>query len=396
MKTSFQKFYISGLPLTLNVTDILRQTPNMSTSITIKDVTHYLETLAPKSLQESYDNAGLITGNFDAPVTGILVTLDCIESVVEEAIQQKCNLIVAHHPIVFKGLKKLTGSGYVERTIIKAIKNDIAIYAIHTNLDNVITGVNKKICDVIGLVNQQILVPRKDTLGKLVTFVPKDHTEKVQTALHQAGAGQIGDYKNCSFSVAGTGSFLPGEGTDPHIGSRGKQEYVEENRVEVIFPNHLERSIVKALRQSHPYEEVAYYLTSLNNENQEVGAGMTGDLKTPLEPIEFLKGLKTSMNLEIIRHTRLSDKKITKVAVCGGSGSFLLPAAISAGAQVFITSDFKYHEFFDADGRIVIADIGHYESEVFTKALLKEVLIKKFPTFAINFSNSVTNPISYL
>jgi dinuclear metal center YbgI/SA1388 family protein len=368
----------------------------MNTSITIKDVTDYLETWAPRSLQESYDNAGLITGNSSMPVTAVLVSLDCTESVVEEAIERGCNLIVAHHPIVFKGLKKLTGSNYVERTVIKAIKNDIAIYAIHTNLDNVLTGVNHKICEKIGLIDRQILVPRKDTLCKLVTFVPKDNAEQVLAALYQAGAGQIGDYKNCSFSVEGTGTFLPTEQANPHIGSVGRQEYVNEIRAEVIFPAHLEKTIVQALRKSHPYEEVAHYISSLHNENQEVGSGMTGMLAEPMEPIDFLQGLKASMNLKIIRHTRLTDKKIKKVGVCGGSGSFLLPAAISADAQVFITSDFKYHEFFDADGRIIIADIGHYESEVFTKELLKEVLIKKFHTFAINFSNTVTNPISYL
>jgi dinuclear metal center YbgI/SA1388 family protein len=368
----------------------------MSTIITIKDVTDYLETLAPRSLQESYDNAGLITGNPFAPVKGILVTLDCVEAVVQEAMDLGCNLIVAHHPIIFRGLKKLTGGNYVERTVIKAIKNDIAIYAIHTNLDSVLTGVNKKICDKIGLIDHQILVPRKDTLGKLVTFIPKDDAEKVLEALHSAGAGQIGKYKNCSFRVDGTGTFLPTAGADPHIGSTGKQEFVQEIRAEVIFPIHLERKILQALRESHPYEEVAYYISTLSNENQEVGAGMTGILAQPMEPIEFLEGLKSRMSLKIIRHTPLGSKKIKKVAVCGGSGSFLLTAALNADAQIFITSDVKYHEFFDADGRIIIADIGHYESEVFTKELLKDVLIKKFPTFAINFSTTVTNPISYL
>lgn len=368
----------------------------MSTSITIKDVTDYLETLAPRNLQESYDNAGLITGQPSSLLKGILVTLDCIEDTVQEAIDRGCNLIVAHHPIVFRGLKKLTGANYVERTVIKAIKNDIAIYAIHTNLDNVITGVNRKICEKIGLTDVKILVPRKDTLAKLVTFVPLENKDQVLTALHEAGAGQIGDYKNCSFSVEGTGTFLPTEGTNPHIGSAGKQEYVQEVRVEVIFPIHLERKVLHALKRSHPYEEVAYYLSTLHNENQEVGSGMTGMLPSPMEPIEFLEGLKSRMNLKVIRHTQLTTQKVRKVAVCGGAGSFLLPAAISADAQVFITSDVKYHEFFDADGRIILADIGHYESEVFTKELLKEVLMKKFPTFAINFSDTVTNPISYL
>jgi len=365
-------------------------------SITIKQVTDFLETLAPKSYQESYDNAGLITGNPEQAVDGILVSLDCTEAVVDEAIRSGSNLIVAHHPIVFKGLKKLTGSNYVERTIIKAIKNDIGIYALHTNLDNVSAGVNRKIAEKIGLVNLKILAPRKDTLRKLVTFVPIDNKDRVVDALHQAGAGQIGNYKNCSFQVEGKGTFMPTDAANPHIGNANKQEHVNEVRVEVIFPTHLENPILQALKLTHPYEEVAYYLTPLSNENQEVGAGMVGDLPTPQEPLEFLSGLKISMDLNVIRHTSLLNKPIQRVAVCGGSGSFLLPQAIRSGADAFVTADFKYHEFFDADRKIIIADIGHYESEVFTKELLQDVLMKKFPTFAINFSKTVTNPISYL
>jgi dinuclear metal center YbgI/SA1388 family protein len=366
------------------------------TNLKIKDITDYLESLAPRPYQESYDNSGLLTGNHHDPVTGILVTLDCTEAVVQEAIDSNHNLIVAHHPIIFKGLKKLTGSNYIERTIIKAIKNNIAIYAIHTNLDNVHIGVSKKIADKIGLQSLKILAPRADTLTKLTTFIPTDSVKVVMEALHQAGAGQIGNYKNCSFSVEGTGTFSPNDSANPFIGSAGKQEYVKETRVEVILPRHLEGKITEALRKSHPYEEVAYYLTSLTNENQEVGSGMIGELEEPIEPIEFLKRLKISMQLSMIRHTSLLNKPIKKVAVCGGSGSFLLSKAIQAGADAFITADFKYHEFFDAENRIVIADIGHYESEVFTKDLLKDVLMEKFPTFAINFSKTVTNPISYL
>jgi len=366
------------------------------TSPAIQQVTSHLENLAPLAYQESYDNAGLITGNPQAEVTGIVVTLDCTEAVIQEAIDSGCNLIIAHHPIVFKGLKKITGSNYVERAIIMAIKHDIAIYAIHTNLDSAHTGVNRKICEKIGLKNLKILAPSKNTLSKLVAFVPKENTQTVLNALHEAGAGQIGNYKNCSFSLEGTGTFMPAEEADPYIGAALQQEYVTENRVEVIFPAHLERKVLRALRDSHPYEEVAYYVTALTNENQEVGAGMIGEFDTPLEPLAFLKGLKNSMDLKVIRHTPLMNKPVKKVAVCGGAGSFLLPKAIQAGAQAFVSADFKYHEFFDADNKIVIADIGHYESEVFTKELLKEVLIKKFPTFAINFSKTVTNPISYL
>ena len=362
----------------------------------IKDITSYLETIAPTAYQESYDNAGLITGSPDTPVKGILITLDCVEEVVQEAIDTGCNLIIAHHPIVFKGLKRLNGSNYVERTVIKAIREDIAIYAIHTNLDNVISGVNRKICEKIGLKNLKILDPKKERLTKLVTFIPSESTEKVMEALYKSGAGQIGNYQNCSFQLDGKGTFMPLEGANPAIGDLNHQEEVNETRIEIIFPDFLERKVVQALKSSHPYEVPAYYLNRLLNENEDVGSGMIGELTEPMEPLAFLKSLKDSMGLSVIRHTKISDRKVKKIAVCGGSGSFLLSKAIRAGADVFVSADFKYHEFFDADGSIIIADVGHYESEVYTKELLNELLIKKFPTFAINFSNTVTNPISYL
>ena len=362
----------------------------------VKDIVNYLETLAPRAYQESYDNSGLLTGDPAQEITGVLTTLDCTEGVVQEAVDRGLNMIVAHHPIIFKGLKKLTGSNYVERTVIKAIRANIAIYAIHTNLDNVHTGVNKKIAEKIGLKNLRVLVPKKDTLMKLVTFIPHEQAESVLAALHAAGAGEIGKYKNCSFNVEGTGKFMPTEGTNPHIGKTNQLESVKETRTEVIFPAHLEGRIIGALKKAHPYEEVAYYLTRLENENQEVGSGMVGELDQPLEPIEFLRRLKTNMTLNTIRHTQLLDKKVKKVAICGGSGSFLLRQAISEGADFLVTADFKYHEFFDAEGKITVADIGHYESEVYTKELIVGILKEKFPTFAVNFSTTDTNPVRYL
>jgi dinuclear metal center YbgI/SA1388 family protein len=364
--------------------------------MTVRDVIAYLSTIAPPAYQESYDNAGLITGDPGWEVRGVLVTLDCTEPIVDEAVAEGANLIVAHHPILFRGIKRLTGATYVERTLIKAIRNDIAIYAIHTNLDNVLGGVNSKIAEKIGLVNTRILLPRKDTLAKLVTFVPRENAEAVLSALHDAGAGQIGNYKNCSFRVAGQGAFMPVEGANPHIGEKDRLEIVDETRVEVIFPAWQEGQILDALRKSHPYEEVAYYVTALMNENQEVGSGLIGEVPEPEEPMAFLQRLKVSMDLPMIRHTRIPGRKISKIAVCGGAGSFLLSRAIQAGADAFISADFKYHEFFDAENRILVADIGHYESEIHTKELLAELLRKKFHTFASNFSKTVTNPISYL
>lgn len=364
--------------------------------ITIGDVVKYLDTLAPPAFQEEYDNSGLITGDAGAAVTSVLVTLDCTEEVVQEAVSLGANLIIAHHPIVFRGLKKITGKNYVERTIIKAIKHDVAIFAIHTNLDNVHTGVNRKIAEQIGLVDLKVLKPKRDTLGKLVTFIPGENADGVLAALHEAGAGNIGNYKNCSFTVEGTGTFMPTGAAQPHIGEQGIQEKVNEVRAELIYPLHLQSKIISALRSAHPYEEVAYYISRLENENQEVGSGMIGELRAAEEPIEFLERLKSSMNTNCVRHTSIVKSKVKRVAVCGGSGSFLLQDAIRAGADVFVSADFKYHEFFDSDGKIIIADIGHYESEQFTRDLISEVLREKFRTFAINFSKTVTNPIRYL
>ncbi|MEK6781619.1 MAG: Nif3-like dinuclear metal center hexameric protein [Bacteroidota bacterium] len=362
----------------------------------IKDVIAHLESFAPRTFQESYDNSGLLTGDPNADVHGVLVTLDCTEAVVDEALNLKCNLIVAHHPIIFEGLKKLIGQNYVERTVIKAIKNDIGIYAIHTNLDNVHLGVNKKISELIGLRSLSVLAPRKDTLMKLVTFVPKEKEEVVIQALHQSGAGNIGQYKNCSFRVNGTGTFTPTEGSTPHIGKLNELEKVEEVRIELIFPIFLESQIMNTLRQVHPYEEVAHYLTRLENENQDVGAGMIGELEGPMDPLAFIEHLKINMRTSCVRYTQPHKKMVRKIAICGGSGSFLLSRAMAKEADVYVSADFKYHEFFEADGKIMIADIGHYESEQFTKELLVKVIREKFDTFAIIFSKIITNPISYL
>lgn len=361
----------------------------------IKDIIEYLDSVAPGAYQESYDNAGLITGNPHNNVQGVLITLDSTEEVIEEAKKKNCNLVIAHHPIIFSSIKSLTGKNYVERTILKAIKEDISIYAIHTNLDNVKNGVNNKICDKLELVNRCILSPKSGNQSKIVTFIPKGDTDKVMESIHAAGAGIIGKYENCSFRVEGTGTFKPGEGADPHIGERNKLEKVEEIRVEFIFPSHLKSKIIKAMNDAHPYEEVAYYLSGLDNQNHEVGAGMIGELENQMDPSGFMTYLKKQMNLECIRHTPLVKDQIKKVAVCGGSGSFLLKEAIRQDADIFISADFKYHQFFDADNKIIIADIGHYESEVFTKDLIYELLHKKFSNFALDLSEVVTNPIKY-
>ncbi len=361
----------------------------------IKDIIQCLETAAPGSYQMEYDNAGLLTGDRSAETTNILITLDCTEEVVDEALEKGCNLIISHHPVIFKGLKRITGRNYIERTIIKAIKHDIAIYASHTNLDEMKDGVNAMISKKLGLEKTEILLPRHDTLSKLTTFIPKENTEEVLEKIHEAGAGMIGNYGHCSFRVNGTGAFLPNDQANPHIGTKGKLEKVDEDRVEVILPTYLEKTILSALFKAHPYEEVAYYLHRLSNSNQEVGAGMIGFLPEPVPAEKFLLQIKEAMSVKMIRHTRLVKDKIHKVALCGGSGSFLLSTAKSKRADIFISGDFKYHEFFDAENEIIIADIGHYESEQYTKELIYGILREKFANIALHLSEVITNPIFY-
>lgn len=362
----------------------------------IQDITSLLTQYAPTAYQESYDNAGLIVGNAHTEISQALVCLDCTEAIIDEAIKYNCNLIIAHHPIVFKGLKTFTGKNYVERVIIKAIQNNIAIYAIHTNLDNVIDGVNGKIAQKLGLVNCKILAPKTGILNKLITFTPLAYADKVRQALFAAGAGNIGNYSEASFNSTGTGTFKGNNASQAFVGEKNIQHQEAEIKIEVIFENHLTSQLLKALRQYHPYQEVAYDIITLNNAHQQVGAGLIGELVDEIDEAIFLQQLKNTMRVSVIRHTQLLGKKIKRVAVCGGSGSFLLGNAVGAGADIFISADFKYHEFFDADNKLLIADIGHYESEQFTQELLIEIITKKFPTFAIRLTENNTNPIKYL
>lgn len=361
----------------------------------VQDFTRYLEDLAPLGSQEPYDNSGLIVGQPDMKVTGVLLSLDCIEATIDEAIEKGANLIIAHHPIVFKGLKKINGKNYVERTVIKAIKNDIAIYAIHTNLDNYKWGVNYEIAQRIGLKNPKILVPSSNTLRKLVFFCPQKDSQQVIDAIFKAGGGNIGAYENCSFQSIGTGSFTPGPEANPSEGSIGKPEKLEELRIEILIPSHKEQQIIAAMKEAHSYEEVAYEVYPIDNKNQDEGAGMIGELEQSMPVEKFLLHLKTVFNCKVIRHTELVKKEVKKIAFCGGSGSFLLNKAKHSGADIYISGDFKYHEFFDADKQIIIADIGHFESEQYTPHLILALLKKNFLNFAIHLSKVNTNPINY-
>jgi dinuclear metal center YbgI/SA1388 family protein len=361
----------------------------------IKELIAPLEELAPPFLQESYDNSGLLIGNPETDVKKVLISLDVTEEILHEAIVEKCQIIISHHPIIFKGLKRITGKNMVERIVTKAIKNDIAIYAIHTNLDNVKNGVNSILCEKLWIKNPQILSPKEGLLRKLVTFCPKENAAKVREAIFNAGAGHIGNYDNCSFNTEGSGSFRALEGSDPFVGEKGKLHFEEEIRIESIYPVHLENRILRAMMAAHPYEEVAYDIYPLLNAHGNVGAGMIGELEKEMDEKLFLQKIKDVAGTGCIRHSNLLGKKIKKVAVCGGSGSFLIPDAISANADIFVSGDIKYHEFFDADNKLVIADIGHYESEQFSKELIYSVLIKKFPTFAVLISKGHTNSVNY-
>lgn len=354
-----------------------------------------LEKWAPCSNAESFDNIGLLVGEVEEELTGILVTLDCLEEVVEEAIQKKCNLIVTFHPIIFSGLKSITGKNYVEKAVIKAIKNNIAIYALHTNLDIAKEGVNFEIGNRLHIKNMRPLISKTRCIKKLQTYVPVLNFAEVQQALFDAGAGEIGNYKNCSFRVEGKGTFLPTQGAHPFIGKINKPEEVEEGLLSVIFEDYKQSAVLKALKNSHPYEEVSYEVYTLDNENQELGMGRIGELEKEISEKEFLVMLKNALPTQCIRHTALRNKTIKTVAVLGGSGSFAIKNAISQGADAFVTADIKYHEFFQAEGKILLTDVGHYESEQFTKDLLYNYLFRNVEDISIYISECNTNPVNY-
>lgn len=362
----------------------------------ISEVIQYLESLAPRSSQESYDNSGLLVGDKQAELAKTLICLDSTEAVVDEAIENGCNLIIAHHPIIFKGLKSLTGKNYVERVVIKCIQNNIALYAIHTNLDNYRFGVNYEIGKRLGLENLRVLAPKENTLKKLAVFIPKDNQASFSQALFEAGAGTIGDYSECSFASVGFGTFRPNENANPTIGSSDTRSLIEEVKLEFVVSAHQLNSVLRAMKSNHPYEEIAFDVISLDNSHPYEGAGMIGNLPQAIDTQKFLEEVKRTFKCGIIRHTEIVRQKIQKVAFCGGSGSFLLQNALTEKADIYITGDFKYHEFFDTDNQIVIADIGHYESEQFTINLLSDVLTEKFPNFAVQLTGINTNPINYL
>jgi dinuclear metal center YbgI/SA1388 family protein len=362
----------------------------------IRELTSALEKLAPTGLQESYDNSGLLLGNPDTEMNKALITLDVTEDVIREAIESGCELIIAHHPVIFKGLKRLTGSTLTERLVIQLIKNDLAVYAIHTNLDNIAGGVNKILAQKLGLTNFKILSPGKGSLKKLVTFCPTDHADKVREAMFKAGAGHIGNYDSCSYNLAGEGTFRGSEDTDPFAGEKGKLHFEPEIRVETIVPDSIIGGVVQAMIKAHPYEEVAYDIYPLDNLDVTTGAGMIGELENPLTGADYLKQVKKILGSRALKYSGPVERKISTVAICGGSGAFLIPAARRAGAELFITGDIKYHDYFEFNDNMIVADAGHYETEQYTKELLHSELKEKFPNFALLISKIDTNPIRAL
>ncbi len=362
----------------------------------IKQILTILEEMAPLAYAEDFDNVGLLIGNQEDEATGVLVCHDALEAVIDEAIAKKCNLVVCFHPILFSGLKKITGKNYVERSVLKAIKNDIAIYAVHTALDNHKNGVNKIFCDALELKNTKVLVPKPNFIQKLVTYTVPENAEKVRTAICNVGAGTIGNYDNCSFNSEGFSTYKGNENSNPSIGNRGELTQTNEIKIEVTFEKHLQSKILKALFSNHVYEEVAYEIYDLQNFHQNIGLGMTGELENPMSENDFLNFVKNSMQCGGIRHSQLLGKPIKKVAVLGGSGSFAIKNAIQANADIYLTSDLKYHNFYESENQIVLADIGHFESERYTKNYIVDFLKEKITNFAIVLSEENTNPVKYL
>lgn len=360
----------------------------------IKDIIKQIEDFAPIALQEEYDNSGLIIGNKDNDIKGILLCIDIIPEVIYEAIEKSCNLIISHHPLLFNGLKTITGKNNIEKSVIAAIKNDIAIYAAHTNIDSAFNGVSYKICKKLDLKNLEILVPKSNYLNKLITYVPIAQADSVRNALFTAGGGEIGNYSSCSYNINGTGSFKAEENSNPFIGEKNKIHFEQETRIEVIFPDHIQNNIIKEMIKAHPYEEVAYDIIKIKNEWHKAGLGMTGVLENEISEIELFDKLKKILNIKYIKHSELLNKPIKKIAVCGGSGSSFIKNAIASESDIYLTGDLKYHDYFLAEKRLVLADIGHFESEQFTKEIFYDIIKKNNIKFAVLFSKIVSNPIN--
>lgn len=354
-----------------------------------------IEDFAPSTYQEDYDNSGFQVGNIEDEIKGVLITIDVTEEVIDEAIRKKCNLIISHHPLIFPKIKKILGRNNTERCIIKAIQNDITIYSNHTNLDKVEGGVSYRLAEKLGLKEIQTLYREDDLLFKVATYVPSAHAVAVREAMFSAGAGKIGAYSNCSYNLTGIGTFKAQEGCNPFVGKINEEHSEEEVKIETIVPKAKLNATINAILSVHPYEEPAYDIFPTKN-TFSVGLGAIGNLPEPIDEIEFLHKIKKTLKADRIRHTAILGKKISKVALCGGSGAEFLQTAINSGADIYISADFKYHQFFEAENKIIIADVGHFESEQFTKDIFYDIISKNNTNFAIYYTDCKTNPINYL
>ena len=364
--------------------------------VKIKDIANALEMFAPLPLQEGFDNSGLQIGLTEAEVTGVLLCLDVTEEVIDEAVASGCNLIVSHHPLIFSSLKRIIGANYVERCILKAMTNGIAIYASHTNMDSVPGGVNYRIAEKLGLQNVRILAPKGDALLKLAVYVPLAQADIVREALFAAGCGNIGNYGSCSYNVEGYGTFKANEGCNPFCGEIGELHKENEVRIDTVLPAYLMNKVISALLTVHPYEEPAYDIYPLKNSWDSVGLGVVGDLPAERDELDFLAEVKEKFAVGSVRHTSLSGNKVKRVALCGGSGASFADAAIFAGAQVYITGEARYHDLFNYDRKILFAVIGHYESEQFTMDVFNDIIRGAYPDLKVIKTSINTNPINYL
>ncbi len=361
----------------------------------IEAIVKHLEQMAPPYLKEEYDNVGLHTGTLQQETDGVLITLDVDERIVDEAIELNCGLIITHHPLVFGSLKRITGRTMQERCLIKAIRNDIAIYAIHTNIDNAALGLNHALATLLGVNNPNVLLPGVNKMSKVVTFCPPDHSDRVMAAMSAAGAGHIGNYDMCSFQTEGRGTFRALEGANPYVGELDALHGETELRIEMITPSAIVPHVVEAMKKSHPYEEVAYDVIPLSNPDLTTGSGAFGEISKPIGEEEFIQMVKEKLNVPVVRHTEHLARPINRLGVCGGSGAFLIQHAIDRKLDVLVTADVKYHQFGEASGKILLIDAGHYETEILVTSMIRDEIRKKFPTFACHITKRNTNPIRY-
>lgn len=362
----------------------------------VSDIIAAIEEYAPLSLQESYDNSGLQVGDRAQVVTAVLLCTDVTEEIIGEAVARGANLIISHHPLLFHGLKHLTGRNPIERIVRAAVKRDIAIYSSHTSMDNATGGVSFKMAEKIGLGNVSVMLPQPGQLYKLVVFVPIKEAARVRDAMFAAGAGRLGDYDSCSYALEGKGSFRALAGAHPWVGSIDELHHEDEMRLEVLVMRNCKDAVVQAMLRSHPYEEPAYDLIELDNPSKYTGSGVVGDTQQPIEAAEFLNSLKTAFGTAMVRYAGNIHQMISRVALCGGAGADFIGDAVAAHADIYVTGDVKYHEFTSYCDKILIADIGHYESEHFTKEIFYDIIQKKFPNFATYYAELEKNPINYL